>query len=247
MKRLLERIPAPIRIFLPMIAIYAFLKIVISPPLPHSLILMYMILVSIGTLIYVSLFYNLEETLIGPLLSFLGGRSPGAVSRYGRWIVLAGLPLLVWGWSYGRLNEQIEAPLEPRVIHPSPPGEFMGLYNPYRVDDRVLFAQYVGEGKKVFFRNCVFCHGDMLDGKGIFADRLNPNPANFQDATTISMLQESYVFWRVSKGGPGLPQESTPWNSAMPRWETMLTDEERWKVILFLYDYTGNKPRTWEE
>ena len=162
-------------------------------------------------------------------------------------MVLVALPLLVWGWSYNHLSEQIEAPLEPRVIHPSPPGEFMSLYNPYRVEDKAAMAKSVREGKTVFYRNCFFCHGDMLDGKGMFADRLNPNPANFQDATTISMLQESYVFWRISKGGPGLPQESTPWNSAMPRWETMLTEEERWKVILFLYDYTGNKPRTWEE
>ncbi len=32
----------------------------------------------------------------------------------------------------------------------------------------------------------------------------------------------------------------------MPRWEAMLSEEERWKVILFLYDYTGFSPRTWE-
>ena len=246
MKRLLEKIPAPIRIFIPMAILYTFLNLAVEPPLPHSLILMYMALASFGTLIYVSLFFNIEENFVRPILHFLGGNSKAAASRFGRWIVLAGLPLLVWGWYYNRSNQPIEAPTEPRVIHPSPPGEFAGLYNPFRVEDKATFAKNVLEGKTVFFRNCVFCHGDMLDGHGIFADRLNPNPANFQDPTTIPMLQESFVFWRVSKGGPGLPQESTPWNSAMPRWETMLTEQERWKAILFLYEYTGYKPRTWE-
>ncbi len=33
----------------------------------------------------------------------------------------------------------------------------------------------------------------------------------------------------------------------MPQWEKMLTEEERWKVILYLYDLTGWSPRTWGE
>ena len=32
----------------------------------------------------------------------------------------------------------------------------------------------------------------------------------------------------------------------MPRWETMLNEEERWEVVLYLYHQTGWKPRTWE-
>jgi hypothetical protein len=75
---------------------------------------------------------------------------------------------------------------------------------------------------------------------------LNPLPANFQDNGTIAQLTESFVFWRVAKGGPGLPREGTPWNSAMPAWEDFLTEEEIWSVVLFLYEQTGWKPRTWE-
>jgi mono/diheme cytochrome c family protein len=55
------------------------------------------------------------------------------------------------------------------------------------------------------------------------------------------------VFWRIAKGGPGLPPEGTPWNSAMPAWEDLLTEEEIWAVIVFLYEQTRNTPRTWEE
>jgi len=60
------------------------------------------------------------------------------------------------------------------------------------------------------------------------------------------MLQETYLFWRIAKGAPDLPQESTPWSSAMPAWENFLSEEEIWDVILFLYDYTGQRPRALE-
>ena len=47
------------------------------------------------------------------------------------------------------------------------------------------------------------------------------------------------MFWRIAKGGPGLPREGTPWNSAMPAWEDLLTEDEIWAVIIFLYEQTG--------
>ncbi len=51
------------------------------------------------------------------------------------------------------------------------------------------------------------CHGGNFDGKGPAARGFNPPPANFADPTTIAMLQESYLFWRIKKGGVGLPIE----------------------------------------
>jgi len=53
------------------------------------------------------------------------------------------------------------------------------------------------------------------------------------------------VFWRVAKGWTGLPAGATPWDSAMPAFENLLTQDQIWKVILYIYDATGNKPRTW--
>src|SRR5207249_11069200 len=61
-----------------------------------------------------------------------------------------------------------------------------------------------------------------------------------------AMLQEAYLFWRIAKGGPGLPKESKPWNSVMPAWEDRLSAEDIWKVIMYLYDATGYQPRRWE-
>ena len=33
----------------------------------------------------------------------------------------------------------------------------------------------------------------------------------------------------------------------MPAWEDFLTEDEIWSVIIFLYEQTGNEPRTFEE
>ena len=33
----------------------------------------------------------------------------------------------------------------------------------------------------------------------------------------------------------------------MPAWEKVLKEDEMWEAILFLYDFTGQKPRAREE
>ncbi len=108
------------------------------------------------------------------------------------------------------------------------------------------YLKYVREGGEVFFQNCHFCHGDNLNGRGLHAFAFNPIPANFTDPGTLAQLQETFVFWRVAKGGIGLPREGFPWASVMPPWEQHLTTDEIWKVILFEYWHTGYYPRTWD-
>ncbi|MFQ5949493.1 MAG: c-type cytochrome [Nitrospiria bacterium] len=235
-----------IRVGLWVVAVYLVLKFAVRPPLPSSVIFMYMLLVAIGAVVYLNLFYSLGGTVVTPLFNFLGGGVEGGVAKGSRYAVLVVLPVVFWFGMFQKLDKELVPPPDTRVIHPAPPVEFTGLYNPFRVEDEEELRANIAEGREIYFKNCFFCHGDSLEGDGIFAHGLNPQPANFQDSTTISMLQESFVFWRVSTGGPGLPDESTPWNSAMPQWEKMLTEEERWKAILFIYDYTGWKPRTWE-
>ena len=238
-------IPPGLRVALLMFIFYLFLK-VIRPPLPFSVILIYMSLATIGAVVYLTVFFDIKEAVVTPIYTFLGGGVEGGVAKGGRVALLVAMPLIVWFGSFQKYNTKMEPPLDPRVIHPAPPVEFTGLYSPARVEDKETLKKNIAEGKEVYYRNCIFCHGDLLNGDGIFAHGFNPRPANFQDPGVLPMLQESFLFWRVSTGGISLPQESTPWNSAMPKWEDMLTDDQRWKVILFLSDYTGFVPRTWE-
>src|SRR5204863_65667 len=98
---------------------------------------------------------------------------------------------------------------------------------------------YTADGKRIYYQNCLPCHGDHLDGQGHYASGFNPLPANFQDNGTIAQLTESFVFWRVAKGGPGLPREGTPWNSAMPAWKGRLSDAERRDVMAYLKTFSS--------
>ena len=137
-------------------------------------------------------------------------------------------------------------------IHATPPKfvtynwrviQLPGLQNPLRT--RGSFEANLLEGKRVFFQNCVACHGPALDGKGRFAGALTLSPRALTDPMFLPMHPEGYVFWRVAKGGQVLPAMMEPWNSAMPAFEDILTEDEIWAVILFLYEQQGFTPGAW--
>ncbi|VAX25507.1 hypothetical protein MNBD_NITROSPINAE02-1185 [hydrothermal vent metagenome] len=240
-----SRIPVPAKVAIVWIGAYLILKLAIKPPLPSSLIFMYMTAITVGLALSVSIFEDLLNQFLGPIYRFLSGESARTLPvKVIRWALLIAIPLNVGYGVYQRVLPRFEPPIASRVIHPAPPPEVAALYNDLR-DDEANLKKNIKMGEVIYFQNCFFCHGDALDGEGPYAHGINPAPANFQDTGTIAQLTESFVFWRISTGGPGLPDESTPWDSFMPKWETMLTIEERWQVILYLYDLTGWSPRTW--
>jgi hypothetical protein len=106
-----------------------------------------------------------------------------------------------------------------------------------------LVEKSLFEGRALYAMNCRPCHGDSVAGDGPMADGFKLRPINFTDNGTIETIVEGYTFWRVENGGPGLPTEATPWDSAMPEWKLSLTEEERWKIILAEYDLAQKTPR----
>lgn len=234
-----------------LVVVYAALKLSIHPPIPSSVVTIYMALAAIAVLVFVAANEARFAAFVAPLRSVFEGRAPKGISM----AVLAAIPLAAAWVTYLRVAPSADAPFEPRVIHPEPPAsvsvhgkkmEIAGLQNPLRTTGADL-ERGIAEGKTIYYQNCFFCHGDALAGDGHFARAFQPIPANFRDVGTISMLQESYVFWRVATGGPGLPKGATPWNSAMPVWQDLLSEEEIWKAILYLYAGSGSTPRTWDE
>ncbi|MDH3256205.1 MAG: cytochrome c [Nitrospinota bacterium] len=242
-----------------------FYKAVLYPPIPWTLLITYMMLWTIGTFLYISQDPVTFAEFRKPIVKTVIGEY-----KMARYIVFIALPVLVGFGTYKSLEPRFEEPVELRTVHPAPPATtkvhgksytLEGLQNPFRTDeqdnykdsfpfldaDSQEYMKSVTEGGTIFFENCHYCHGDQLNGLGMFSHVFNPTPANFVDPGTIAMLRESFLFWRVSKGGPGLPNESTPWSSAMPPWEEHLKTEEIWKVILFEYWYTGWHPRTFDE
>lgn len=118
--------------------------------------------------------------------------------------------------------------------------ELKNLKNPLRTDTANL-EKHIKEGGEIYIKNCFLCHGDLLDGKGVFGESLFPPPANFKGPGSILSKPEYYSYWRVVKGGKGLPKKYGPWNSAMPAWENSLSDDEVWKVILYIFETAGER------
>ena len=167
------------------------------------------------------------------------------------------IPALAAANVYVQMSAPLEPPLFSRTIHPASPTEITvhdkkidldageNPFWPLEKSNPEEFRKHVENGRQVYYRNCVFCHGDNLAGTGMFIHGLDPIPTNLPE--TIPLLRDTFLFWRISKGGPGLPEEGGPWASAMPVWEKLLKEDEIWDVILFLYNHTGLRPRAKEE
>ncbi|MCK5235817.1 MAG: cytochrome c [Deltaproteobacteria bacterium] len=243
---------APFYNFIGILAgIYGALKSValIMPPLPGQVMLMYMSMSVFSLLIYFSIQEETFKAFLEPMRSVLADDDKRRV----RAVVFVIIPLLAGFMTYAELKPSYAPPVSARIVHPEPPtqtefkGEtiqILGIQSPLREDMEAL-EDNLEAGKRIYYQNCFFCHGDDLDGKGHFASVFNPPPLPFRGTDTIAQLPESFVFWRIAKGWRGLPDGSGPWNSSMPPFEDFLTEEEIWQVILFIYKATGNEPRTW--
>ena len=236
-------------------ALWAILELGFVVPVPDSVVQIYLGIATLALLLYVSSDRERLEHARRPLVAFLTERRflPLLVA-----VVLA-VPTLFMANVYLGLTAPPSAPSFGRTLHPEPPTQItvhdqpvnlVTATNPYRhleEDDPEAFERHVANGRRVYYEYCFFCHGDMMRGGGLYADALNPIPTNFTSTGTIEQLQESFLFWRIAKGGPGMPPAGTPWDSAMPAWEDFLTDQEMWEVILFLYDFTDRRPRARHE
>ena len=236
-------------------SIWVFFRFGFVVPIPQSVVSLYMGIVTLAAIAYVTSDRDRLRAFTGPLVRLCIEPS----RRLALYATVLAIPVLVALAVYRNMNVKLEAPAFGRTIHPAPPDsvtvheqqfDLIKLDNPYRplaTSDAAAFAVHLANGRRVYYQNCFYCHGDAMRGDGMFAYGLNPIPTNFADAGAIALLQESFLFWRVSKGGPGLPEEAGPWDTAMPAWEKFLTAEEMWDAILFLYDFSGQQPRAREE
>jgi mono/diheme cytochrome c family protein len=237
------------------IGCYVLFRFGFTAPIPASVISIYMGIISLAILAFISSSQERRDEVSQPLIRVMTEK------RHTPLLVAAvvAIPALAAANVYMQMNVDLEPPFFPRTVHPaSPPQvtvhdkriEIEAGDNPFRhleTSNPQEFRKHVENGRQVYYRNCVFCHGDNLAGNGMFVHGLDPIPTNFADGDTIANLRETFLFWRIAKGGPGLPEEGGPWDTAMPAWEKFLKEEEMWDVVLFLYDFTGERPRAREE
>jgi len=237
-----------------------FLKYGIEPPAPGALVLLYAGTAALAMLLYVTSSAAAMESFWAPIKSvFVEGDKKGML--FGLLLVIPGT---VAFQTYLSNLPSTDAPPRIRSVHPPPPNTIkvqtpgMAEAHEFNVvtgdspirelaeSDPDKFSEHVARGKVVYYQNCFYCHGDTLAADGHYARSVNPLPANFQDPGVLPQLSEAFLFWRVAKGGPGMPDAGGPWDSSMPAWEKFISEDDMWNVIAFLYDYTGYKPRAAE-
>jgi Cytochrome C oxidase, cbb3-type, subunit III len=237
------------------VGIYVVLRFGFTAPIPSSVVSIYMGIVTLAILAYMSSSQERRDEVSRPLVRLMTEKR--FATLLGATVVA--IPVLAAANVYVQMTAPLQPPFFARTVHPASPSEITvhdkkidldNGANPYRqleTSNPTEYRTHVEHGRQVYYRNCVFCHGDNLSGNGMFVHGLDPIPPNFNDAGSIAMLRETFLFWRISKGGPGLPEEGGPWDTAMPAWEKFLKEDEIWDAILFLYDFTGRKPRAKEE
>jgi len=217
-------------------------------PVPGALMVIYQALTLIGVLVYLAADEHRLQAFWQPIRSFMRGPEKARTTRdramaAGRWAVLGGLPLLA-GWIvYSGSLPATAAPTSLRIAHPTIPFEYQSLTNPFRNPDGTVDPAIIEEGRVLFQINCRPCHGTPANGDGPMAYGFRLRPANFSSEDTIATVVEAYAFWRVREGGIGLPNEGSPWDSAMPAWAAELSDEQIWKIIAAEYQIAGVEPR----
>ena len=127
--------------------------------------------------------------------------------------------------------------IRPADLRPPIPERYRGLKNPLAQGEKNLQS-----GEWLYDIHCSACHGGNLEGNGPEAGGFLPPPANLIALITAVKPPESYLFWRIREGGPGLPEAWKPWNSAMPVWKEELTDDDIWRIILYVYEAAGEGP-----
>ncbi len=94
-----------------------------------------------------------------------------------------------------------------------------------------LTEESVAEGKKIYTKYCMSCHGEKIDGKGKVAENLIPRPRNLAviiswgEVPFMNYLDDSRTYDSITNGVPG---------TSMSPWLTTLNSTERWNVINYL-------------
>ena len=87
------------------------------------------------------------------------------------------------------------------------------------------------QGKEIYFKYCHFCHGQKGYGDGPVGIALSPHPANFVEDRKRMAKTDEEMFKSVSEG---VHKDIGGEAMSMPRWQEILTDEERWNVLAYI-------------
>ena len=101
------------------------------------------------------------------------------------------------------------------------PEEAKQLKNPLQPTPRELKSAH-----EVYADKCAHCHGDTGKGDGRDANRYDPAPTNFTDASKMNAATDGELFYKISEG-----------KKPMPVFKNKLTEDQRWELVLLIRSF----------
>ena len=81
----------------------------------------------------------------------------------------------------------------------------------------------VAEGEALFQKQCTMCHGDGLKGDGSAVQVFGVQPPDLSTVEARERLTDGEIFYKITVG-----------KNPMPSMKSRLSEEERWKVVVFV-------------
>jgi mono/diheme cytochrome c family protein len=95
-----------------------------------------------------------------------------------------------------------------------------------RPNQVTMSAHSVQQGRQIFEKNCVSCHGQNAEGDGPAAAAINPRPTNLKAMS--GNHPDGDFAWKIANG-----------RGAMPAWKDTLSSEQIWHLVNYIQSLGG--------
>ena len=101
--------------------------------------------------------------------------------------------------------------------------------NVISTSNKIVLSYTQRQGKQIYTKYCLVCHGEQGKGDGFNAYNLTPKPRNFTDTTFMQKTNDERLAKIIRDGG-----RNSNLSSSMPLWGGRLNDKEIEFVVSYL-------------